>query len=65
MTVCGLKRERWEAYNKVEPGQHQRTHALNQFEVVPPMSVRAGPGGTTTLMIELLGKPHTADSAAN
>ena len=56
------KRERWQAYNKMQPGQRPRTQAANQIEVVPPMSVRGRPGATTMLMPQLLGTTQTATS---
>jgi len=56
------KRERWQAYNKMQPGQRPRTQAANQIEVVPPMSVRGRPGATTMLMPQLLGTMQTATS---
>jgi len=61
------KRERWEAYNKMQmqPGQRPRTQLARQIEVVPPMSVRAGPGATTMLMPELLEGTQTAAIGTN
>jgi hypothetical protein len=59
------KRERWEAYNKIEHGQRARTHAANQIEVVPPMSVRVHPGATTMTIPQLLGRTQTAALASH
>jgi len=59
------KRERWEAYNKMEPGQRPRTQASNQIEVVPPLSVRVRPGATTMMMPQLLGRAQSTDIASH
>jgi len=59
------KRERWQAYNKMQPGQRPRTQAAHQIEVVPPMSVRASPGATTMLMPQLLEGTQTAAVATH
>jgi hypothetical protein len=57
------KRQRWEAYEKSEPGQRQaRAAASNEIEAVPPLSVRARPGATTTLMSQLLESTQTTDT---
>jgi hypothetical protein len=57
------KRQRWEAYKKEEPGQRQaREAAGNEIEVVPPVSVRARRGATTTLMSQLLERKPTMDT---
>ena len=59
------KRERWEAYNKIQPEQRPRTQAANQIEVVPPMSVRVHPGATTLMMPQLFGRTRTAAVSSN
>jgi len=59
------KRERWEAYNKMEPIQRPRTQASNQIEVVPPLSVRVRPGATTMMMPQLLGRAQSTDIASH
>ena len=57
------KHQRWEAYEKSEPGRRQaRETASNEIEVVPPLSVRARPGATTTLMSQLLERTQTTDT---
>ena len=60
------KRQRWEAYKKTQPGQHQPTEAASsEIEVVPPFSVRARPGATTTLMSQLLDRTQTVDTGTH
>ena len=60
------KRQRWEAYKRTEPGQRQpMTAASKKFEVVPPLSVRASPGATTTLMSQLLERTQTTDTGTH
>ena len=61
-----LKRRRWEAYQKAEPGQRQPTEARGkEIEVVPPLSFRAQPGATTTLMSQLLERKRTRDKGTH
>ncbi|HSC64749.1 MAG TPA: DUF3106 domain-containing protein [Caldimonas sp.] len=60
------KRQRWEVYKRTEPGQHQpMASASKKFDVVPPSSVRASPGATTTLMSQLLERTQTTDTGAH
>jgi hypothetical protein len=60
------KRQRWEAYKKAQPDQRQaRERARNEIEVVPPLSVRAQPGATTTLMSQLLETTHGTDTGTH
>ncbi len=60
------KRQRWEAYQKTEPGRRQPTEAAsNEIEVVPPVSVRARPGATTTLMSQRLERTQTTDTGTH
>jgi len=60
------KQQRWEAYEKTEAGQRQaRKAANNEIEVVPPLSVRARPGATTTLMSQLLERSQTPDTGTH
>ena len=60
------KRQRWEAYKRTEPGQRQPMAAASKkFEVVPPLSVRASPGATTTLMSQLLERTQTSDTGTH
>ena len=60
------KRQRWEAYKRTELGQRQPMAAASKkFEVVPPLSVRASPGATTTLMSQLLERTQTSDTGTH
>ena len=60
------KRERWEAYKKAQASRAPLIEAAgDQIEVVPPLSVRAGPGATTMLMSQLLEGPQTTDPGSH